>query len=495
LGLYRSVLRGKRVLLLLDNARDRAQVEPLLPPEGCAVLVTSRQRFSLPGLVCRDLEELPPPDAEALLRAIAPRVGDSAAEIAMLCGRLPKALRLAGALLVKRDDLDPTAYIVRLRKARLSERAGLAEVAAALRVSEAMLPEVVQKRWRELAVFAAGFESGWAAAVWAVDEETADDWLGELRGLSLLDWDAEERFYRLHDLVREYAATGLSEEVRRTAMQRHGALALAEVEEANALYLKGGDAVLAALARFDRVWEEVPAAFERAREQGGDREALRLVVDLPWNATALLELRQHPQERIAWLTASAEAARTLGDRGAEGAALGNLGNASYLLGQPQRAIDFHEQQLAIAREIGDRRAEGSALGGLGLANSDLGQPQRAIDFYQQSLAIAREIGDRRGEGNALGSLGLAYAAVGQPQQAIDFYDKALAIVRKIGDRGGEALTCWHKGLARVEIGCIADAVPLMDVYVAFLQEIGHPDAEKRAAHVEELRRRLAAAGS
>src|SRR5262249_45224078 len=152
-------------------------------------LITSRQRFTLPGLLCRDLEVLRPADAETLLRTIVPRVGQWTEEIVRLCGWLPKALRLAGSLLDKRRDLDPADYIVRLRKARLSERAGLAEVAAALRVSEAMLPGDVQSRWRELAVFAGGFEKSWAAAMWAVDEETTHDWLGELLHFSLLDWD------------------------------------------------------------------------------------------------------------------------------------------------------------------------------------------------------------------------------------------------------------------------------------------------------------------
>src|SRR5262249_19843527 len=157
-GRYLIVLRGKKALLLLDNGRDSNQIEPLLPPEGCAVLVTSRQRFALPGLVCRDLDALAPADAVVLLRSICPRIGTAAEEIAALCGGLPKALRLAGALLTERDDLDPTAYTARLRKARLSERVGLAELAAAIRVSEAMLPVTVRSRWRELAVLEGGFE-------------------------------------------------------------------------------------------------------------------------------------------------------------------------------------------------------------------------------------------------------------------------------------------------------------------------------------------------
>jgi hypothetical protein len=94
-AVYRSLLAGKRALLVLDNARDRAQVEPLLPPPGCLVLLTSRQRFSLPGLTPLNLDPLPRADSVALLVKIAPRLGDGdearagAEALADLCGDLP----------------------------------------------------------------------------------------------------------------------------------------------------------------------------------------------------------------------------------------------------------------------------------------------------------------------------------------------------------------------------------------------------------------------
>src|SRR5208337_3854979 len=77
-ALYRAILAGKHALLLMDNARDREQVEPLIPPAGCALLVTSRQHFALPGLLTKNLDTLPPPQARELLRRIAPRIGDDA---------------------------------------------------------------------------------------------------------------------------------------------------------------------------------------------------------------------------------------------------------------------------------------------------------------------------------------------------------------------------------------------------------------------------------
>ena len=101
-------------------------------------------------------------------------------------------------------------------------------------------------------------------------------------------------------------------------------------------------------------------------------------------------------------------------------------------GQPPPATPVQPEitaqaALQAARQLGDRRGEGAALGNLGLAYADLGQPQRAIDYHEQALVISREIGDRRGEGNALGNLGNAYAALGEVERAIGSYEQALVI--------------------------------------------------------------------
>lgn len=117
-NLYNSVLAGKNVLLLLDNALVREQVEPLLPPKGCAVIITSRNKFDLPGLQEKDLDVLPLDDAKKLLLQIAERIGDRAEDLAKLCGCLPIALRNAAYALKERKDLGVAEYLERLQEAR-----------------------------------------------------------------------------------------------------------------------------------------------------------------------------------------------------------------------------------------------------------------------------------------------------------------------------------------------------------------------------------------
>jgi tetratricopeptide (TPR) repeat protein len=114
----------------------------------------------------------------------------------------------------------------------------------------------------------------------------------------------------------------------------------------------------------------------------------------------------------------------------------------------------------------------------------------AIEFYEQWLVIAREIGDRRGEGAALGNLGTAYADLGDARKAIEFYEQQLVIVREIGDRAGEAITSWNAGIAYAKLGDLERAPELMQVLVDFQREIRHADAEKHAAILAELRKRM-----
>ncbi len=209
-AIYRSTLHGQRALLLMDNARDRAQVEPLIPPAGCVLLVTSRQHFTLPGMFDQNLDALPRADAIKLLRAIAGRIGDHADEIARLCGDLPLALRVAASALAERPNLAPADYARRLTdaKQRLSH---LKEVDVALNLSYEMLDEQQWRWWRALAVFPQSFDDEAAAAVWQMERDTAQDALGDLMKWSLVEFSAETGRYRLHDLARLFADTRLSE--------------------------------------------------------------------------------------------------------------------------------------------------------------------------------------------------------------------------------------------------------------------------------------------
>jgi len=469
-ALYRTVLTGKRVLLVLDNAADEELVRQLLPPPGCMLLVTARKRLYVDGLQPHDLDALQPSQSVALLRSIAPRLDEAAAaEIAERCGHLPLALRLAGKTLLKRRDLSPQRYLERLKATRLQM---LNDVAASIRLSEEQLPELVRSKWPELSVLSGGFEASWAAAVWGVDETTAEDHLATLLEQSLLDWDDERQMYRLHDLVREYGRERMDAAAREGAEGRHARYFRDAVADAEGRFLKGAE-IPDALRAFDRAWPDAQAAFAWAgRRPETDEEAARLRRDYPNRSLNIRILRQHPEQQVAWSTAAVAAARQLGDRAGEGVALNHLGVAHAALGRPRQAVEFFERRLAVAREIGDRRGEGSALSGLGKAYAALGQPAKAAEFHERRLALGLAIGDRRGEGVALGNLGKAYAALGDQPRAVEFHEKRLAVAGEIGDRRGVGNALGGLGLAYAALGQPRRAVEYHERRLAVAREIG-----------------------
>jgi len=488
---YRTTLEGRKVLLLLDNAANSAQVRPLVVPAGCGLVVTSRHNISLPGLRHFDLDALPEKEARDLLQTI---VGEGRAtdeelgRIVGLCGRLPLALRVAGDFLVVHPDWGAGEYA----QALADERERLArlkhedlDVGAALGLSAAQLvrerPELAA-RWQMLAVFPAPFERAAAEAVWGMEEGEARDGLSELAARSLVLYEREGGLYRLHDLMRLVAedAFGYGGGERDAeaewarlgeAAMRHAAHYLEVGSRADDLYLQGGEHVLEGLRQFDGAWPHLRAVYERMRKWG-DRAAAQWTSAFPNSVAYVLDLRLTPRDKIPILEVAAAAAREIGSRREEGVHLGNLGEAHRNLGETRRAIEYYEQALAISREIRDRRNEGMWLGDLGSAYYILGDPRRTIEYHEQALAIAREIGDRRGEGDWLGGLGVAYAGLGEVRRAIEYYEQALTVAREVGDRRGEGNWLGNLGSAYYVQGEVRRAVEYYEQTLAISREIG-----------------------
>jgi tetratricopeptide (TPR) repeat protein len=474
-ALYRSVLHNQRALLLMDNAANRQQVEPLIPPATCVMLVTSRQHFHLPGLFTKNLDTLPAEDARALLLKIAPRISEHAGTLAKLCGYLPLALRLAASAMAERIDLRPQDYVQRLSDAQ--QRLKLID--ASLSLSYELLSTEMQRLWCLLSVFPNTFDVPAVAAVWEIQEDAAQDTLSELVKYSMVEWSEATARYHLHDLARIFADTHLSEAERGAGQKKHAIHYSRALFGAEERYLQGGEAIKRALALFDLEWTNIQTGQSWATKHSSeDNATAKLCIAYPDCGAYLLHLRQQPRERIDWLESALAASRRIKDRAAEGRLLGNLGVACEDLGETRRAIELHEQDLTIAREIGDQRGEASALGNLGIAYAVLGKTRRAIEFHEQDLAIRREIGDQRGEGNALGNLGNAYKNLGETRRAIEFYEQWLVIVREIGDRRGEGNGLWNKSLVLDEIGERAQAIAHAEAALKIREEIEDPNAAK-----------------
>jgi tetratricopeptide (TPR) repeat protein len=487
-GLCHSCLDKKKVLVLMDNARDAAQVGPVADalPAGCGLLVTSRNRFTLAGMQPVDIDTMSPDEARQLLLEICSRIGSDADALAEQCGRLPLALRLAASALLVHEyinDLgDEKNRLAKLDRYKDQTSVPLG-VEASLEISYRLLADDLQRRWRALGVFPGSFDAEAASAVWEVEKSDAETSLENLHAASMVLWDAQTGRYRLHDLARVFARGKRTDEERDADAQRHAEHYLAMLGFSDKIFLEGGEKMKQGLALFDREWENIEAGWEWAKSRmETDDSAARLCSDYPDAGVYCLGLRQHPKDRVVWLEVALEAARKLEDRQAEGAHLGNLGNAYSDLGEVRKAIEFYEQHLAIAREIGDRRGEGADLGNLGSAYYRLGEVRKAIGFYEQYLAIAREIGDRRGEGADLGNLGIAYADLGEVRKAIEYYEQRLDIAREIGDRQGEGNALGNLGNAYSNLGEVRKAIEFYEQALEIAREIGDLLGEGNVLH-------------
>ena len=476
-GLYRSILNGKRTLLLMDNAANAEQVAPVIPPSDSILLVTSRQHFQLPGMYAINLDVLTQEDSRRLLLGIEKRIGNHAEEIAFLCGHLPLALRLAASTLADRPNISPTEYIVRLQKTE-----GKTElVEPSLKLSYDLLNEEMQKQWCMLAVFPGSFDNAAAGAVWDVSLEKAQDILSTLINRSLVGENELANRYYLHNLIREFAISRLSDEECYAAQLRYAQHYVNVLTNINELYLKGGEGVTLGLKLFDLEWDNIRAGQAWATANAtNDKQVAELCRDYPVAGMDVLDLRQHPREWIIWLDAALDACRRITDHQAAGEVLSNLGLSYAGFGESRRAIEYHEQALMVYREIGEPRGEVAALGNLGNAYARLGDTRRAIDFYERALLISREINERRGAGIVLVNLGNAYAGLGEQRRAIEYYEESLLIDREIGDRRGESQNLGNLGLAFAGLGEQHRALEYYEQQLGITREIGDRRGEGAA---------------
>ena len=475
-SLYRTILHGQKCLLLMDNAKDAGQVEPLIPPKSCLLIVTSRSHFILPGMDGLNLEALPEEDAIKLLLEIAPRIGKAAPEIVDLCCRIPLALRVVASLMRERMDLTVEKILKRLKDEQ--KRLKVSDMERVLKVSYELLTSESQKGLRSLAVLGGSFDSGAAAAVWEMDEEAADKILGELIKTSLLEFDTKSERYGLHDLVRLFAGQQMDEKEAFVAYLRHAQYYCDVLSQADALYRKGSESILQGLTLFDREWANISAGQAWAKMQiDTDETSAKLAMKFPIIGSSCIYVRLHPKQQIEWLETSLVVAHKLGNLHDEGIALANLGNAYTNLGESKRAIEIYEFALLVARKIGNHHTEGNILGNLGTALISLGEYKRAIHFLKLSLVIVHEVGNRPNEINILGNLGFAHANLGEIRQAIEFYEQALAIAHEIGDRRGEGQTLGVLGNAYAALGEITRAIEFYRKHLTIAQEMADRRAE------------------
>lgn len=478
---YCAVLIGKRVLVLADDAADATQVRPLLPPPGCGLLVTSRQRFTLPGMTTVDLEQLTEPEAVTLLTSICQRIPrDQAPALARACGYLPLALRVSGSVLLNDPALAMSDHLAaladrrqRLARLRDPDDAEL-DVAVSLALSYAGLDPPSRSVLRQLGVFATDFDTDLAVAVVHAGGVETVAALHLLLRRNLIGYDPARRRWRLHDLVQDLAHGYLTEhgELPDT-MWRYADSAVRTAATIQDQYFAGGEAATLALARFDAERPHLDAARRWAAAHPGTEHGDRLLVAEAEASNQLGFLRyDHREELTPQAYRAIAAARRLGDRRGEGIVLNRLGHLHLDLGEVERAVDCHEQQLALVRSEGDLDSEIRALNNLAVAYSQFGRLRQAIELNGQQLALCRRDGDRRREAMALCNRGRSRLALGQVEDALADLEPALAIVQDLGDPYGESIVRSNLGDAYLAAGDPQTAMTHSEVALSTARAIG-----------------------
>ncbi|WP_131735435.1 AfsR/SARP family transcriptional regulator [Actinomadura roseirufa] len=511
--LYRSMIAGRRVLVVLDDARTAEQVRPLLPGHGEAVvLVTSR--FRLGDLVVRhDARSLPlaaltTEDARELL---AHAVGherlatetEAADELACLCGHLPLALRIAAANITGGPDGAIAGMVAELnqgdRLAGLSVDGDAEEsVAAAFRLSYDSLRPEHQKLFRLLGLIPGPtFTPPAVAALAGCSRSAAADRLKALAAAHLIDHDGG-RVYRMHDLLRRYAADRADREERRKEQRR-------ALTGLFTYYLNGVDAAGLTIS---------PSTF-RPRH-GLPRRTSHAAMDLAEAGTALAWLQAELENIISvisfclangpllfvwrimdalrpflsmgiyreeWLELGRqglEAAERVGDRQAQATVHMSLGVAHLILGQLSLSERHLEQALESGTESGwlEGTAEASThLSGVLLRNKN---PGRAMQLARSAIDLYREHGHPSGEAAAHTILGYSHWLVGDLSQALRHQEQAHSLYLRTSSEYGQAICLTELAATLHDLGDLTGAAARYAMALAICERLKAPARQVQA---------------
>jgi DNA-binding SARP family transcriptional activator/Tfp pilus assembly protein PilF len=504
-ALYRGLLSGRRMLILLDNAASAEQVRPLLPGDaGCLVVVTSRHR--VPGLVITEGAQPVPVglfgDADAL-DLLAARLGrrrvsaelPAARDIIAECGRLPLALAVTAA----HAALQPSATLGDLADELRAARGGLAGFATDDPIAD--LRSVFSWSYRALGAGAAtlfrlaglhpGTDLGVAAAasLTATPPAATHRLLTELVRAHLLAEPRPGR-YALHDLLRAYARELVGAGERGPALTRLLDHYLHSAYDADRLLQPNREPIMleppvpgvrpeppadhaAALAWFDAERAALPALVTLATDSGHDRQAWQIA----WAMADFVHRRGCWHDWVTVQRAAVTATGRLGDHRAQGHAHRLLGIAQLRLGR----LDEAREQLTLARdrfaELGDAAGQAMAHRGLGRVAARRDDHPEALRQARLALDLFTRAGPPGGRASAENAVGWMLAELGRPDDALRHCTRALALQEQLGDAFGQANTLDSLGYIHLRRGELDRAAQCYERSLALSRRLGDRHGE------------------
>jgi transcriptional regulator with XRE-family HTH domain/tetratricopeptide (TPR) repeat protein len=499
-GLWRSSVARRRLLIVLDDAISADQVRPLLPgAPGSSMIVTSRHYLA--DLIVRDgadgivLDGLPPESSLDLLshvvgtRRLQAEPG-AAAEVAAACGHLPLALRLAGAVLAGAPERSFAELVDELAAGdRLTALEALARPSAvehAFELSYRVLPEEARFLFRRLGLHPGPDISVPVAALLGdLPPVNATGVLRMLAEAHLIEPGRRGR-YRMHDLMRDYAARLVEEsdkESERDAARRRlfdwymdRALAVSArlekgrarlwVDEALTSAWEPSEDAAAAWVRDEH--RNIVAVIEHDARHGTGRHAWSLV-DL---MSSVLNRRTDVTSLIVAADAGLDAARRRDELRAECAMYVHRGWLRWRAGRGEGAAPDFTRARTLSRELGARRTEAMALRGLSTSLADAGRLEEGRRRAEEALAIYRAEGDRNGEAATLNSLAVVTTHMADFIACMSYADAALGLHREAGSRGYIALALVNLAHVHTICGTLTTAIAFAEEGVEVARAIG-----------------------
>ncbi|MFC0600419.1 AfsR/SARP family transcriptional regulator [Streptomyces palmae] len=496
-ALYRSTLDSRRVLVLLDNARDAAQVRPLLPgTEGCAAVVTSRIRMvDLESAHLVDLDVMSPDEALALFVRIvgAERVAserDAAMDVVAACGFLPLAIRIAASRLAARRTWTVSALAGKLsdERRRLDElRAGDLAVKATFELGYGQL-EPQQARAFRLLGLADGPDISLeaAAAILDMDPLDAEDLIESLVDTSLLESAAPGR-YRFHDLVRLFARACAERDEQPpaelgAAMSRLLDFYLATARQVYSVE-RPGDRLVAHLAptegggltfpskdaALDWLFAEAECLLACA-QQSTARGLLRRAVDLLLAAKDLAESGAHARRYEQAAAAIRDAAHAVDAPLAEARARTVLTYVHSVTGRFDQADVEAQHAMLLAVVADDPLVQGHAPIERGIVAFYETRFEDAESYLTQALHAFRADRNEPGEASALSNLARVYVDMGRVAAGVELAERALAIYRRMGVSLRLANGMYALGLALTRAQRLDEALAHLTQALAMFHE-------------------------
>ncbi|MFH7598159.1 BTAD domain-containing putative transcriptional regulator [Streptomyces racemochromogenes] len=484
-ALYRSLLAGRRMLIVLDNVRSYTQVKDLLPGVGeCCVVITSREQLeelvTWPPQARVHLGVLSEKQAVDLLGAI---VGESrlagtpseAVALAQLCDRLPLALRIAAARLASKPHWTVRHMVDRLRceRNRLDELSqGESQVRASLELSYRYLCPNAAHLYRSLGLLTAPDFAAWAAAALLDIEVRAAEGLIEqlvdAQFLEVVGIDATGHMrYRFQNLLRLYAGECAereeSEEQRWSARDRLFRTYLTLAEEAHRREYGGDYSVLhgstvrrpLAPALTDALLVAPLEWFEAERlslrtviDQGAELGMDELVWDLTVSMAVLFETRNYIEDWRLCAERALAATRASGNLRGQATMLTDLGAVELRLRNlPLTAVRL-EEALALHIEVGERHGEALTLRNLAIHDRMQGDLDTAMRRLEVAREIFQEVGDRSSEAHTMNNMAQIELDLGRPEAAVRHGLEAVRLSESTGRGGARGVAQSTHRLAR-----------------------------------------------